>query len=335
MRLILDIIKFPFVLAFYCMKFAIIVLANFFKLIFTPIFNLLKQLTKGNTVTNGYDFEYFCANLLRQKGFYNVKVTKASGDQGVDIIAYKKNKKYAIQCKYYNSPVGNKAIQEIYAGKAHFYCDKAIVMTNNTFTKSAKELAHSTNVELWDKIDTTKKPKIKKEHKKSNSIKPLSDKELNLAFIALSIILIGFAIYSVISNIKALKYVVIFAVILALTFFITKLKNGESAEEILVEEASILQDNNDLSLSNNTTNNSSNQDATIKDNIVYKSFKTKKPSDYELFELASKMNNQYEHDEEMQVFNQNNDVSNVEKTSQTEERDIINQVINELKERNN
>jgi len=37
----------------------------------------------------GHRFESFCAKVLMQNGFENVKVTSGSGDQGVDIIAYK------------------------------------------------------------------------------------------------------------------------------------------------------------------------------------------------------------------------------------------------------
>jgi hypothetical protein len=38
----------------------------------------------------GHEFEYWCANLLRQNGFVDVEVTQGSGDQGVDIIARKR-----------------------------------------------------------------------------------------------------------------------------------------------------------------------------------------------------------------------------------------------------
>ena len=57
---------------------------------------------------NGHKFEYKCAKMLRRKGFHHVEVTRKSGDQGVDILAYKGFSKYAIQCKYYSYPVGNK-----------------------------------------------------------------------------------------------------------------------------------------------------------------------------------------------------------------------------------
>ena len=105
---------------------------------------------------DGYQFEYQCAEILKRNGFSRVQVTQSSGDQGVDIIAHKHRKKYGIQCKYYSYPVGNKAVQEAYAGANFYDCDKAMVMTNLTFTRSATELAQKLEVELWDHCPTTR-----------------------------------------------------------------------------------------------------------------------------------------------------------------------------------
>ncbi len=98
---------------------------------------------------DGHAFEYVCADVLRGRGFRRVHVTKGSGDQGADIIAFRGDVKYAIQCKYYAEPVGNHAVQEVYAGREFYGCDAAAVMTNSTFTRGAKELAEVTGVELW------------------------------------------------------------------------------------------------------------------------------------------------------------------------------------------
>lgn len=105
---------------------------------------------------DGYQFEYQCAAILKRKHFSKIEVTKSSGDQGVDIIAYKHRKKYGIQCKYYTYPVGNKAVQEAYAGANFYDCDKAMVMTNTTFTRSATELAEKLEVELWANCPTSR-----------------------------------------------------------------------------------------------------------------------------------------------------------------------------------
>ena len=99
---------------------------------------------------DGHQYEYYCAKLLRKRGFSKVTVTRGSGDQGVDIVASRKGKRYGIQCKYYTHPVGNKAVQEVFAGAKYYDCEKSIVLTNNTFTKSARELEERTGVELWE-----------------------------------------------------------------------------------------------------------------------------------------------------------------------------------------
>ena len=104
----------------------------------------------SNLNMTGYDFEKYCARLLSLNGFTSVSVTKDSGDQGIDIIAFKENVKYGIQCKLYSSRVGNSAVQEAYSGKDFYKCQIGAVLTNNEFTDSAKELADSLGVLLWN-----------------------------------------------------------------------------------------------------------------------------------------------------------------------------------------
>lgn len=99
----------------------------------------------------GHEFEFYCADLLKKNGFQNIEVTKGSGDQGIDIIAHKDGVKYGIQCKCYTSDIGNKAVQEAFAGKTYYGCHVAAVLTNRYFTKSAKELAERNAVLLWDR----------------------------------------------------------------------------------------------------------------------------------------------------------------------------------------
>ncbi len=99
----------------------------------------------------GREFEYFCADLLRNKGFMEVEVTKGSGDYGIDILAQKEGITYAIQCKCYQSPVGIKAIQEAYAGRDYYDCMVGAVLTNQYFTSPAVEAAKKLKILLWDR----------------------------------------------------------------------------------------------------------------------------------------------------------------------------------------
>ncbi|MFC6377545.1 restriction endonuclease [Tatumella terrea] len=93
------------------------------------------------------EYESFCSQILSDAGWES-RVTKGSGDQGVDVIAKKGKITVAIQCKLFNQPVGNSAVQEVYSGAKFYGADKAIVVTNNTYTPHARTLANSTNVML-------------------------------------------------------------------------------------------------------------------------------------------------------------------------------------------
>ncbi|TCL56947.1 restriction endonuclease [Kineothrix alysoides] len=99
----------------------------------------------------GRDFEQFCAELLKERGFVDVEVTKGSGDYGIDILAEKDGVTYAIQCKRYDSPVGVKAIQEAYAGKDYYDRMVGAVLTNHYFTAPAVEAAKKLKILLWDR----------------------------------------------------------------------------------------------------------------------------------------------------------------------------------------
>lgn len=95
----------------------------------------------------GDDFEEFIKAILQHKGL-NVRKTPRTGDQGVDLIVKTDTSKIAIQCKFYSKPVGNKAVQEVAAGKVFYKCDQAIVVSNQPYTLSAKKLAQNLNVLL-------------------------------------------------------------------------------------------------------------------------------------------------------------------------------------------
>lgn len=99
----------------------------------------------------GHDFEYFCAELLKKRGFGEVEVTKGSGDYGVDILAEKEGVTYAIQCKCHSDAVGVKAVQEVYAGRDYYDCMVGAVLTNQYFTASAVNAAKKLKILLWDR----------------------------------------------------------------------------------------------------------------------------------------------------------------------------------------
>ena len=99
----------------------------------------------------GHEFEHFCADLLRRRGFKDVVVTKGSGDFGIDILAERDGISYGIQCKNYSSPIGVKAVQEVYAGRDYYDCMVGVVMSNQYFTGPAVEAAKKLKIVLWDR----------------------------------------------------------------------------------------------------------------------------------------------------------------------------------------
>ncbi|MGN0402411.1 MAG: restriction endonuclease [Acetatifactor sp.] len=108
-------------------------------------------LLKDVDLMEGHDFEAYCAELLRQRGFQEVEVTKGSGDYGIDILAEKEGVTYAIQCKCYAAPVGVEAVQEAYAGRDYYDRMVGAVLTNQYFTQPAVEAAKKLKILLWDR----------------------------------------------------------------------------------------------------------------------------------------------------------------------------------------
>ena len=100
-----------------------------------------------NEGMTGIEYEHFCAEQLRSHG-WETNISQASNDQGADIIAQKGNVTAAVQCKKYSSPVGNKAVQEAHASISFYDAQYGVVVTNSSFTPSAKRLAKSTGVIL-------------------------------------------------------------------------------------------------------------------------------------------------------------------------------------------
>lgn len=108
----------------------------------------MELLATNTLIMDGHVFEYFCADLLQIEGFKNIEVTKASCDNGVDIVATKNNKKYIFQCKCISHTCSNKAVQEIISANTIYHADKMCVICNTSFSDSAKMLANQNGVEM-------------------------------------------------------------------------------------------------------------------------------------------------------------------------------------------
>lgn len=99
---------------------------------------------------SGIEFESFLKSHFEALG-YHVATTPKTGDYGADLVLARGREKIVLQAKRYAGKIGIAAIQQIVAAKSYYGAGKAIVVTNNYFTRNAAELARRNGVELWDR----------------------------------------------------------------------------------------------------------------------------------------------------------------------------------------
>ncbi len=92
---------------------------------------------------SGIEFEHYIAHLLRIQG-YQAEVTPPSSDKGVDVIAQKEGRRFAVQVKRYDGKVSQDAVMQVIAGQSYYACDVAMVVTNSHFNQNAVEYAERT-----------------------------------------------------------------------------------------------------------------------------------------------------------------------------------------------
>lgn len=98
---------------------------------------------------SGIEFETYLSKLFKKHG-YQVSGTPSTGDQGADLIVKKDGKTIIIQAKRHANCVGNKAVQEVASAVKFYQGDEGWVITNSTFTPSAKALSQKNRIILVD-----------------------------------------------------------------------------------------------------------------------------------------------------------------------------------------
>ena len=93
------------------------------------------------------EFERCCADYLGLNG-WEAETTKGSGDQGADVVARKGGHLLVVQCKKYGKPIGNRAVQEVIAARVYGQATAAAVVSNQTYTPAARQLAEKASVLL-------------------------------------------------------------------------------------------------------------------------------------------------------------------------------------------
>lgn len=85
---------------------------------------------------NGWDFEEEVAKVFRKYG-YKAKVTRKTGDGGVDIIMFRNKKKYVVQCKHYKEPTSPESVRALWGIKDEFKADEVILVASSGVSKQS------------------------------------------------------------------------------------------------------------------------------------------------------------------------------------------------------
>ena len=104
---------------------------------------------------NGLEFEKYIANLLAKNGYYNILLTEKY-DFGVDIIAEKDGLRWGIQVKRHSATVKAEAVRQVVTGLRFYDCDRAMVVTNSSYSTFARRLAASNNCVLINRVGLKK-----------------------------------------------------------------------------------------------------------------------------------------------------------------------------------
>ena len=99
---------------------------------------------------DGITFEQYVAQLLMERGYINVSLTEQY-DYGVDIIAEKDGICWGIQAKRYSGLVKAAAVRQVVTGLRLYGCDRAMVITNSTYSNVARRLAEGNDCILIDR----------------------------------------------------------------------------------------------------------------------------------------------------------------------------------------
>ncbi|MBE5750404.1 MAG: restriction endonuclease [Clostridiales bacterium] len=96
----------------------------------------------------GYQFEEEVANLFISMGF-SARVTKATGDGGVDIIIYNNIGKIAVQCKHHKSKIGPNDIRALIGVVLDGGYTSGIFVSLNGFSVGAQETALGSKFKIY------------------------------------------------------------------------------------------------------------------------------------------------------------------------------------------
>ena len=118
--------------------------------------------------TTGREFETFMVELFEKLG-YSTTITNRSKDHGCDMMLQQGEHRIAVQAKRSESELNFTSVQRVLDSLKKYHAQLAIVVTNNKFISSAKQLAKIKNVALIDRkklLDLIELSNLPVNHKK-------------------------------------------------------------------------------------------------------------------------------------------------------------------------
>lgn len=93
-----------------------------------------------------------CRFVLNRKGYHGVNAVAQREATGVDILARKTARRFAVSCILSEKPVSADEVRAIHLNKDAFRCPFAMIMTNSALDDEAKNAAESLQVEVMEHV---------------------------------------------------------------------------------------------------------------------------------------------------------------------------------------
>ncbi|MBF0296869.1 MAG: restriction endonuclease [Magnetococcales bacterium] len=99
------------------------------------------------------EYEAYCETLLKVDGWKTRLLPQAERPEGIDLVGEKDGMVVAFQIRKAERPVGNRGVNRIHDAKEGVGATHAVVIANEPFVTSARQLASELGVELWHHSD--------------------------------------------------------------------------------------------------------------------------------------------------------------------------------------
>lgn len=118
-------------------------------------YDLMKITLRDIDKMTGFEFEHYLYVFFSVFWDGETYMTKQSGDYGADLFLIDEDgEKIVIQAKRLSDKLGLTAVQEVYAAKAYYGANRAIIVTStDTISEPCRKLAAATKVRVIDRFE--------------------------------------------------------------------------------------------------------------------------------------------------------------------------------------